>query len=58
MLLRSNTFEIRMCARPECRVDSQRWAIAFKYNKFATPMVDGGQVHVPNYNGGVDVYGP
>jgi hypothetical protein len=37
--------------------DSERWAIAFKYNKFSTPIVDGGQVYVPNYNGGVDVYG-
>ena len=38
--------------------DSQRWGIAFQYNKFSTPIVDGGRIYVPNYNGGVDVYGP
>lgn len=37
--------------------DSQRWNINFIYNKFNPPLIDGGQIYVPNYNGGVDVYG-
>lgn len=37
--------------------DSERWGITFIFNKFLPPIVDGGQVYVPNYNGGVDVYG-
>ena len=37
--------------------DSQRWGIAFLFNKFDPPVIDGGQIYVPNYNGGVDVYG-
>jgi hypothetical protein len=37
--------------------DSQQWAIQFVFNKFNPPIVDGGQIYVPNYNGGVDVYG-
>lgn len=37
--------------------DSQRWNISFLLNKFSPPVVDGGQIYVPNYNGGVDVYG-
>jgi hypothetical protein len=36
--------------------DSERWGIAFVFNKFMPPIVDGGQVYVANYNGGVDVY--
>jgi hypothetical protein len=36
--------------------DSQRWGITFVFNKFMPPIVDGGQVYVANYNGGVDVY--
>jgi hypothetical protein len=36
--------------------DSQRFAITFLFNKFDPPMIDGGQIYVPNYNGGVDVY--
>jgi hypothetical protein len=36
--------------------DSQQWNIQFLFNKFNPPVVDGGQVYVPNYNGGVDVY--
>ena len=36
--------------------DSQRWNIQFLFNKFDPPVVDGGQIYVPNYNGGVDVY--
>ena len=38
--------------------DSERWGIQFVYNKFNPPIVWNGQVYVPNYNGGVDVYGP
>jgi hypothetical protein len=37
--------------------DSQRWGIAFLFNKFNPPVIDGGHIYVPNYNGGVDVYG-
>jgi len=36
--------------------DSQRWGVAFLFNKFNPPVIDGGQIYVPNYNGGVDVY--
>lgn len=36
--------------------DSQRWAVTFLFNKFDPPVIDGGQIYVPNYNGGVDVY--
>jgi hypothetical protein len=36
--------------------DSQRWGVQFLYNKFDPPVIDGGQIYVPNYNGGVDVY--
>lgn len=36
--------------------DSQRWNIQFLFNKFDPPVIDGGHIYVPNYNGGVDVY--
>lgn len=36
--------------------DSQRWGVTFLFNKFDPPVIDGGQIYVPNYNGGVDVY--
>lgn len=36
--------------------DSQRWGVQFFFNKFNPPVIDGGQIYVPNYNGGVDVY--
>jgi hypothetical protein len=36
--------------------DSQQWNIPFLFNKFDPPVVDGGQIYVPNYNGGVDLY--
>jgi hypothetical protein len=36
--------------------DSQQWNIQFLFNKFNTPVVDGGQIYLPNYNGGVDLY--
>jgi hypothetical protein len=38
--------------------DSQRWGLAYVYNKFMAPMVYNGMVYLPNYNGGVDVYAP
>jgi hypothetical protein len=36
--------------------DSQRWGVTFLFNKFDPPVIDGGQIYVPNYNGGVDLY--
>lgn len=36
--------------------DSQQWGLTFTFNKFLPPVVDGGQVYVANYSGGVDVY--
>ncbi len=36
--------------------DSQAWNVQFLFNKFDPPVIDGGQIYVPNYNGGVDVY--
>lgn len=36
--------------------DSQQWGVAFLFNKFTPPVIDGGQIYAPNYNGGVDVY--
>jgi hypothetical protein len=36
--------------------DSQRWNVQFLFNKFNPPVIDGGQIYVPNYNGGVDAY--
>lgn len=36
--------------------DLQQWNIQFLFNKFDPPVVDGGQIYVPNYNGGVDLY--
>ncbi|HEY6445048.1 MAG TPA: hypothetical protein VIY53_01210 [Acidobacteriaceae bacterium] len=36
--------------------DSQAEGISFLFNKFNPPVIDGGQIYVPNYNGGVDVY--
>jgi hypothetical protein len=36
--------------------DSQKFGVPFLFNKFDPPLIDGGQIYVPNYNGGVDVY--
>jgi hypothetical protein len=36
--------------------DSQSWGVQFLFNKFDPPVIDGGQIYVPNYNGGVDLY--
>jgi hypothetical protein len=36
--------------------DSQQWGLPFVFNKFDPPVIDGGQIYVPNYSGGVDVY--
>ena len=36
--------------------DWQSFAAQFPFNKFNPPVIDGGQIQVPNYNGGVDLY--
>jgi hypothetical protein len=36
--------------------DSQQQGVQFVFNKFDPPVIDGGQIYVPNYAGGVDVY--
>jgi outer membrane protein assembly factor BamB len=36
--------------------DSERFAITFLFNKFDPPVIDGGQIYVPNYNGSLDLY--
>jgi hypothetical protein len=36
--------------------DSQAFNVQFLFNKFDPPVIDGGQIYVPNYNGGVDLY--
>lgn len=35
---------------------SQRFAIQFLFNKFDPPAIDRGQIYVPNYKGGSDLY--
>jgi hypothetical protein len=49
---------VHLAANGSLRVlwDSQRWGVTFLFNKFNPPVIDGGQIYVPNYNGGVDVY--
>jgi hypothetical protein len=37
--------------------DSQQWGVQYVFNKFMPPMAWNGQVYLPNYAGGVDVYG-
>lgn len=37
--------------------DSADWGIQYVYNKFNIPLVANGVLYVPNYSGGVDVYG-
>jgi len=37
--------------------DSEKWAVTFIYNKFNVPVVSGGKIFVPTYDGKVDVYG-
>jgi hypothetical protein len=37
--------------------DSERWNITYTHNKFNIPVVSGGKIFLPNYSGGVDVYG-
>lgn len=37
--------------------DSQRWGVAYTFNKFMAPTVWNGRVYLPNYNGGVMVFG-
>ena len=36
--------------------DSQCLAITFLFNKFDPPVIDGGQIYGPKYQGGVDLY--
>ena len=36
--------------------DSRQNGISFAFNKFDPPVIDGGQIYVPNYRGGVDMY--
>jgi hypothetical protein len=36
--------------------DSQGFGITFLFKKFDPPVIDGGQIYVSNYNGGVDLY--
>ncbi len=36
--------------------DSQSFGKQFLFNKFDPPIIDGGNIYVPNYNGGVDLY--
>jgi hypothetical protein len=37
--------------------DSQRAGLPFVFNKFNPPVIDGGRIYVPDYAGGVGVYG-
>jgi hypothetical protein len=38
--------------------DSRRAGLSFVFNKFNPPLIDGGRIYVPDYSGGVGVYGP
>ena len=37
--------------------DSQQWNITYNHPKFNVPVVSGGKVFVPTYDGRIDVYG-
>lgn len=37
--------------------DSEQWGVTYVFNKFMPPTVWNGRVYLPNYDGGVDVYG-
>lgn len=37
--------------------DSERWGLAFRFNKFNVPTIANGKVYVPTYNSRIDVYG-
>jgi hypothetical protein len=37
--------------------DSQQWNITFDHPKFNVPVVSGGKIFVPTYDGRIDVYG-
>jgi hypothetical protein len=45
--------------KPQLKVlwDSQQWNITFSHPKFNVPVVSGGKIFVPTYDGRVDVYG-
>ena len=45
--------------KPQLKVlwDSQQWNITFTHPKFNVPVVSGGKIFVPTYDGRVDVYG-
>jgi hypothetical protein len=49
---------VHLAANGSLRVlwDSEQWGVQFLFNKFDPPVIDGGQIYVPNYNGGVDLY--
>jgi hypothetical protein len=36
--------------------DSAAWNITFSHNKFNRPVVSGGLIYCPTYNGQTDVY--
>ncbi|MDP9039797.1 MAG: hypothetical protein M3O02_11090 [Acidobacteriota bacterium] len=50
---------IHLAADGSLRVlwDSQRWGVAYTFNKFLPPTVWNGRVYLPNYSGGVMVLG-
>lgn len=37
--------------------DSERWGVAYLFSKFMPPIVWNGRVYLPDYNGGVQVFG-
>jgi hypothetical protein len=37
--------------------DSRHVGLPFKFNKFNPPLIDGGRIYVPDYDGGVEVFG-
>jgi hypothetical protein len=36
--------------------DSQHWGIPYKFNKFMPPVIDGGEIILPNYDGSVMIF--
>ncbi|MBV8438948.1 MAG: hypothetical protein JO312_00040, partial [Hyphomicrobiales bacterium] len=37
--------------------DSRSAGLPFVFNKFNPPVIDGGRIYVPDYSGGLGVYG-